>query len=155
MPSYGIWDKNTETIKIGNLKVKENDCELGIIFDKKLNFKKHIEDLRGKANQKDSCTCTLVKYIDPVKSGILMNSFISSQFNYCPLVWMFNDRATNAKLNCSFEKALRLVCKGSESKLDELKEKYVTIHQHDMQLLMVEIVKTKNNLNPTFMKKLI
>ena len=34
-----------------------------------------------------------------------MNSFISSQFNYCPLVGMFNDRATNAKLNRTFEKA--------------------------------------------------
>ena len=37
--------KNTEiTIKSGNLEIKESDCEklLGITFDKKLNFKKHI-----------------------------------------------------------------------------------------------------------------
>ena len=65
---------------------------------------------------------------------------------------MFNERASNAKLNRSFEKALRLVCEGSESKLDKLKGKYMTIHQHNLQLLMVEIFKTKNNLNPTFTK---
>ena len=83
-----------------------------------------------------------------------MNSFISSQFTHCPLVWMFNKRASNAKLNRTFEKALRLVCKGSESKLDKLKEKYMIIHQHNMQLLMVEIFKTNHNLNPTFTKNI-
>ena len=67
---------------------------------------------------------------------------------------MFNDRATNTKLNRTFEKALRLVCKGGESKLEKLKEKYVTIHQHNLQLLMVEIFETENNLNPTFMKNI-
>ena len=72
-----------------------------------------------------------------------MNSFISSQFNYCPLEWMFNEKASDAKLNRTFEKALRLVCKGSESTIDRLKEKYMTIHQHNLQLLMVEIFKTK------------
>ena len=41
---------------------------------------------------------------------------------------------------------------GCTTKLDKLKEKYMTIHQHNLQLLMVEIFKTKNNLNPTFMK---
>ena len=56
------------------------------------------------------------------KSEILMNSFIRSQFNYCPLVWMFHDRATNSKLNRIHERALRLVCKDSESELEKLKK---------------------------------
>ena len=67
---------------------------------------------------------------------------------------MFSDRATNAKLNRNFDKAQRLVCKGSELNLKQIKEKYVTIHQHNLQLLMVEIFKTKNNLNRTFMKNI-
>ena len=139
-------DKNTKTtIKIGNSEIKESDCEtlLGITFDKKLTFKKHIKDLCRKANQKIHALARLSNYIDPVKSEILLKSFISSQFNYCPLVWMFNERASNAKLNRTFEKALRLVCKGSESKLDKMKGKYRTIHRHNLQLLMVEIFKTK------------
>ena len=67
---------------------------------------------------------------------------------------MFNDWATNTKLNRTFEKALWLVCKGSKSKLEKLKEKYVTIHHHSLQLLMVEIFKTKSNLDPTFMENI-
>ena len=38
---------------------------------------------------------------------------------------MFNGRTTNTKLNHrTFEKALQLACKGSESKLEKLKGKY-------------------------------
>ena len=148
-------DKKRTIVKIENSESKESECEklLGISFDKKLNFKKHIEDFCRKANQKIHAFARLSNYIDPVKSEILMNSFSSSQFNYCPLVWMFNERATNAKLNRTFEKALRLVCKCSESKLETLKEKYVVIHQHNLQLLLVEIFKTENNLSPTIICK--
>ena len=95
-------DKNTEVkIKIGNSEVKESECEklLGISFDKQSNFKEHSEDLCRKANQKSNALARLSNYIDSIKAEILMNSFISSQFNFCPLVWIFSDRATNAKLN--------------------------------------------------------
>ena len=125
-----------------------------ITFDKNLNFKKYIEDLCRKANQKIHALAHLSNYIDSVKSEILMNSFISSQFNYCPLVWMFSNRATNAKLNRALEKAQRLVCKGNELKLKQIKEKHVTIYQHNLQLLMVKIFKTKNYLNPKFVKNI-
>ena len=41
-----------------------------------------------------------------------------------------------------------------ELELEKLKEKYVTIYQPNLQLEMIEIFKTKNNLNPTFMKSI-
>ena len=119
-------NKGTDTtIKTGNSEIKESDYEklLGISFEKKLNFRNHIEDLCTKANQKIHALARLSNYIDAVKSEMLMNSSISSQFKYCPLVWMFNDRTTNKKLNRTFAKPLRLVCKGSESKLEKLKDK--------------------------------
>ena len=82
-------DKSPETtIKIGNSEIKDSGYEqvLGITFDKKLNFKKHLEDLCRKANRKIHVLARVSNYIDPVKSGILMNSFISSQFNYCLMI---------------------------------------------------------------------
>ena len=81
-----------------------------------------------------------------------MNSFIKSQFNYCPLVWMFHDRVLNSKLNFIQKRALRLVCKGSERGYEKLMNKALSTHQHNLQLLMIEIYKTKHSLNPTFMK---
>ena len=105
-------------------------------------------------SRKFTLTCHLSNYIEPIKSEILMNSFIIEKYSYCPLVWMLSDRATNAKLNHTFEKVLQLVYKGSELKLEQIKEKNVTSNQHNLQLLMVEIIKTKNNLNPTCTKNI-
>ena len=106
------------TIKVGNSEIKENDYEklLGITFDEKLNFKKHIEDLCRKANQKIPALALvrLSNFVDPIKSEMLVNPFVSSQFNYCPLLWVFNDRTTSTKLCRTFEKAPQLVCRGSE-----------------------------------------
>ena len=45
-------------------------------------------------------------------------------------------------------------CKDNESEPEKFVEKYVTIHQHNLPLLMVEIFKTKNNLNVTFMESI-
>ena len=39
----------------------------------------------------------------------LLTTFITSQFSYCPLVWMFHSRTMNNRINTLHEKALRLV----------------------------------------------
>ena len=38
-----------------------------------------------------------------------MKTFIESQFNYCPLIWMFHSRTISNKINRLHEKALRIV----------------------------------------------
>ena len=66
-----LWDKSIEkTIETGNSEIKESDYEklLETTFDKKFNFKKHIEDLCRKANQKIHTLARLSNYIDPAKS---------------------------------------------------------------------------------------
>ena len=69
---------------------------------------------------------------------------------------IFGDKSTEATVtNRIDERALRLVCKASESELPELKKKYGTIHQQNLQLLIVEIFKTKDNLNPTLIKNIL
>ena len=105
------------TVTVTNLTIGESDYEklLGITFNKKLSFRKHVVDLCKKANQNLHALARLSTYIDPIKLEILMNSFIKSPFNYCPLVWRFHDRVLNSKLNLIQERALRLVCKGSET----------------------------------------
>ena len=35
--------------------------------------------------------------------------FVESQFNYCPLIWMFPSRTMNNKINRIHERALRTV----------------------------------------------
>ena len=87
--------------------------------------------------------------MDSVKLKLLMDAFIKSQFNYCQLVWMFHDRTINSKVNKVRERALRIVCKDSGNDFVNTVNNSVTTHQRNVQLLMIEIFKTKNDLNPT------
>ena len=84
-----------------------------------------------------------------------MNAFITSQFSYCPLVWMSHSRAMNNRINKIHEKALRLVYKDKTNlSLDDLlkKDKSVSIHQRNLQILATDIQKTRNDLGPEIMK---
>ena len=125
---------------------------LGITFDKKLSFKKHIEDLCKKANQKLHALARVSYLLDQAKKETLMNAFIKSQFNYCPLVWMFHDRGSNSKINRTQERALKLVCRDSGRKLELERGKTLSNHQRNLQLIMIEVYKAKHNISPEFMK---
>ena len=86
---------------------------------------------------------------------LTMTSFVMSHFNYCPRVWMFQDKKSYNKINKIHERALRLIHKNSTSNFEELltKSKSVPVHQRNLQLLLTEIYKTINNLNPSFMEE--
>ena len=76
------------------------------------------------------------------KGRILMNDFITSQFSYCPLVWMSHSRTMNHRINKIHEKALRVVYKDETNlSLDDLlkKNKSVSIHQRNLQILATDI----------------
>ena len=83
----------------------------------------------------------------------MMNTLILSHFSYCPLIWMFHDRKIENKINKIQERALRIAYRDNTSQFKELLEKdnSVSVHQKNLQLLMIEIYKTKNRLNPQFM----
>ena len=84
-----------------------------------------------------------------------MNAFITSQFSYCPLVWMSHSRTMNNRINKIHEKTLRLVYKDEKNlSLDDLlkKDKSVSIHQRNLQILATEIYKVRNDLGPEIMK---
>ena len=79
-----------------------------------------------------------------------MKTFIQSQFNYSPLVWMFHNRTLHHKINKLHERALRIVYKNDKLNFQELLEKdnSFTIHQRNLQRLAIEMFKIKNNLSP-------
>ena len=162
-------NKSKDSVVAIGKSIQRSEYEklLGVAFDKTLSFTKHLQDLCKKAHQKLHALAQLSNYIGPITLKLLMDAFIKSQFNYCPLVWIFHGRRANAKLNNVFEKALRIACNDSENNSVNNSEnnseknsgdnycnpnKSLTIHQRNLHLLMIETFKTKNNLNPTFMK---
>ena len=82
-----------------------------------------------------------------------MKSYITSQLNYCPLVWMFHSRKLNNKINAINERALRIDYCDKHSTFQQLLEKdnSVSIHHRSFQVLMTEMFKVNMNLSPGLM----
>ena len=73
---------------------------------------------------------------------IIMNAFISSQFNYCPLLWMCHSRSLNTQINKIHDRALSIVYRDNASSFETLLEKSVSVHHSNIQSLAIEIFKS-------------
>ena len=127
---------------------------LGITFDNQLTMTEHIKHICKQASNKLYALARISHYLSEQKRIILMKSFILSQFNYCPIIWMHCQRKCNNLINRIHERALRIAYNDYISDFKALlkNDKSVTIHQKNIEALLLEIYKTLNNLNPTFMK---
>ena len=137
-----------------NVENKKEQKLLGIKFDSSLSFKGHITSLSKKASQKLHALARIVNYMDLPKRTVLMKAFITSQFSYCPLIWMFHSRTLNNRINNIHERALKLTYKDNQSSFKELLEKdhSVTVHHKNLQALVTEIFNVKNDVAPNIMK---
>ena len=73
-----------------------------------------------------------------------MKSFINSQFDYSPLIWMIHNRGVNNKIHHIHKRALRIVYDNCSSGFDHLRNnKSVTIHQRNLQQLAIESFKVE------------
>ena len=107
-----LFGKNRDklSLTIGDEVITESKEEklLGVIIDNKLPFKSHVTALCKKANQKLHALSRISSYVDKEKLRQIMKAFSLSQFNYCPLIWMFSDRQMNNRINRTHEKACAL-----------------------------------------------
>ena len=86
--------------KIEELDVKNSRGEklLGVKIDTKLSFENYVSSLCKKASQKLHALARIVNFMDLAKRTSLMKAFITSQFNYGPLLWMFHSRQLNNRI---------------------------------------------------------
>ena len=126
---------------------------LGITIDK-LSFNSHITKICRKASRQLNALKRLGFYIPLDTRRILANSFIISNFNYCPLVWYFSMAKQLQKIEKIQERVLRFLHDDYESDyLTLLKASgLVSMEIRRMRYLRIEIYKTLNNLNPGYMK---
>ena len=85
----------------------------------------------------------LTPYMELGKKQILMNAFFNSQFNYCPVIWMYHSRALNSKINRLHEQCLRIIYNDKTSTFKELleKENSVSMHYRNIHALAIEMYK--------------
>ena len=144
------------TDKIEDFSIKKSTKEnlLGVKFNSNLSFENHVTSLCKKARQKLNALGGKSHYMDLNKRRNVMKDFITSQFSYCSLIWMFHSCNFNNKINMIHERALRLVQQNnlSFSELFDLGNS-VTVHQNCLQVLVTEIYKVENGIAPEKMEK--
>ena len=141
--------------KVGAFDVQNSQCEklLGIKIDNKLTFDEHVSNICTKATQKLHALSRAGNFMTMKQRKTVMNSFILSQFGYCPLVWMFHSRKLNHRINRIHKRALRIVYNDNESSFNELlnKDESFTIHERNIQTLAIELYKVAYGIAPKIM----
>ena len=89
-------DYSDETIKLDNKTVETVSSVrlLGIQLDDKLSL--HVSNTCKSAAKQLSALIRLNNFLCFEGKRVLINSYFMSNFNYCPLVWMFSN-ATSLK----------------------------------------------------------
>ena len=103
-----------------------------------------------KASQKLNVLSWMASSLKLKQRKLLLSAFITVQFSYTPVIWMFHSRKLNDWINHIHERALRLVHKGHTSSFDELllKNNSFRIHHCNVQKLVIQIFKVKLGLAP-------
>ena len=142
------------TVRKDTISNSSNQKLFGIRFNSNFSFDDHVASLCKKVSQQLNALTSVMQYMNLAQCRSIMKVFICSQFGYCPFVWMFHSRKMNNCINSLLESALRLVYRDYNATFSESisKDKSVTIHQRNLQLLSTEIFKTKNELNPKIME---
>ena len=145
--------KKTELEVINNTQVQKR---FGDHIDYKLKFDAHIETLCKKVGKKLHARARIIQYVSTNQAQLLMRSFIMSQFSYCPLIWMCHSRKINNQINKLHERALRLAYNDKSSSFRELleRDKSVTVHERNIQVLLTEMLKVKSRVVPKIMTEI-
>ena len=127
---------------------------LGITIDNRLSFDDHISKLCNKASMQLNAIFRLKKYMSQKELEVVLNSFIYSNFNYCPLVWHFSNNKSIEKIENI--RCLRLTLNDYKSDYKTLLDKSgkESMKIRRIKTLPNEIFKTVNVLNSNFMKNI-
>ena len=140
--------KESFQIKTGNETVSSSKYEklLGVKIDHELHFTEHVSSLCKKPSQKLNALSRIASSTIFNQRRLILNSFITSHFSYCPIICMFHSRKLNERINHIHERALRIVYKDFNSSFQELliEDNSLNIHHRNLQKLVTEIFKVKN-----------
>ena len=133
---------------------------LGIKFDNKLKFEEYISGLCRKSSGQLNALCRFKSYLSHESKILAINSFISSNFNYCPLIWHFSTstsevqkfRSSEIKIEKIQERALHFICNNGKKNDDDLlkDQRKCKMKIKRMRILATQIFKTLHHLNPIY-----
>ena len=125
-------DVNTK-ISVSSFDMENTHSQklLDFTIDRKLIFHDHVSSQCKKASAK-ICTLMLLN-----ETKLIMKAILMSQFGYCPLVWINQNKTLNNWINSLHERVPQLVYNNFKASFHQLLEKdnSVTIYQRKLEIL--------------------
>ena len=144
------------TAKIDNnyIESEKEQVLLGITIDSNLTFENHINNTCKTASQKLNTLARIAPYMN-MQKRIIMKAFVTSQFGYCPLIWMFHSRRLNKKKSIHV-RARTITDQDHISTFQELlnKDNSVSMHHRNLQALATEMFKIHWDLYPDILREI-
>ena len=130
---------------------------LGIEIDHSLTFNTHIANICKKSARQLAVLKRLGHLLTRQGKLAIFKSFITSNFNYCPLIWHFCSQSSTKKLEKIQERALRFIYNDYSSTHHDLLKTANTEHLHVKRIkeMACEVFKIVNNIAPSFIQNLI
>ena len=145
-------------LKIKNIIIESQDSVnlLGITIDDKLKFDEHIGELCRKSSGLLNAVYRLKRYLSEDARKLAINSFITSNFNYCPLIWNFSSAKSLNKIEMIQKRALRFIENTTRSDYSSLLNDMgvCSMEVNRLRSICIEIFKTINGLNPIYMREI-
>ena len=151
--------ENIASFKVDSVEIKceENVTLLGVNIDFMLSFDDHVTDICKKASKQLAVLKRLGRFLTKQGKLTIYNSFIVSNFNYCPLAWHFCSMSSTNKMEKVQERALRFINNDFTSSLQDLlsSTSTVSLHVRRMKQMATEVFKIVNDMSPEYIKDLI
>ena len=108
------------------------------------------------SQSKSQCLARILSLMRFEQRKHIVNSFITTNFSHCPLVWIFHNWCLNNCINHVHERALRIIYQDYNSSFIEplSKDSLLKIHQRNFKLLITEMFKVKIGCVSDILKKI-
>ena len=138
------------------IESKYKQVSLAIIIYSNHTFENHINIICNKASQKLNALARITPYMSLQKRRTIIKSFVTSQFSYCPLIFMFRSRRLNNKINSMHERALRITYQDNKSTFHKLlnKDNSIAINHRNLQVLATKMFEIQRNLSPEILREI-
>ena len=145
------------------LSTSENEIQcskhvrlLGIDIDSKLSFASHIQNICKKAGRQINILSRMRNVLNEESKIKILNAFVLSNLNYCPLVWHECGSLSTKALEKTQERALRFTINDPLSAYNVLlrKCKKNSLFCERIKLMLVEVYKMINNIEPCLLSHL-
>lgn len=99
------------TVNVDNSIIEKSICEklLDVNVDYELTFNEQLDRILKRSGRKVNNLSRILSCKKFEERIISINSFSTSRFNYCPLVWMFYRPTMDNKINHLHKGCLRIV----------------------------------------------